>query len=344
MQDGNIELNGNNIDLGTTGTLTGESNDDRIFGTTGSLTTTRILNAPTNVNVAGTGIEITSAANMGSTVITRRHNQYVIEGSSIFRNFNISPATNTGLDATIRFHYFENELGGLTEAELGAERSTNGGASWIVRGGTPVPASDYLELGGIDAFSLWTLSGATPLPLEWISFQAQLIERNTVDLLWQTADEESVSHFSIESSFDGQEFVRIAEVSADNQHKNKYQAIDSYFIEESGYYRIKQVDYNGKFTMSETRFVEQAFNSQFSVYPTFFQSSSAVIFIDGLMPEKTYGFSITDGTGKILIPKEYSTGTERHKMTVENVSSGIYYLKVFPPHALPVTTKIIVTH
>jgi hypothetical protein len=76
MQDGNIELNGNNIDLGTTGTLTGESNDDRIFGTTGSLTTTRILNAPTNVNVAGTGIEITSAANMGSTVITRRHNQY----------------------------------------------------------------------------------------------------------------------------------------------------------------------------------------------------------------------------------------------------------------------------
>ena len=46
MQSGNINLNGQTIDLGSNGEIIGETNDMRIWGATGKIMTTRDLNAP----------------------------------------------------------------------------------------------------------------------------------------------------------------------------------------------------------------------------------------------------------------------------------------------------------
>ena len=101
---GQIDLNGNNIVLQPTALLNGESELSRITGTTGGyIEITNTLNAPSSTNPGNLGAIFTSAANMGSTLIRRGHQSQTNAGgggNSVHRYYNITPTTNTGLNAT----------------------------------------------------------------------------------------------------------------------------------------------------------------------------------------------------------------------------------------------------
>ena len=163
---GDLDLNGQTITLGGSATLS-ETAGNTVKGSTGSITTTRTLNAPSALDVAGLGATITSAANLGSTVITRRHAASTLGCSqSILRSYEINPTTNTGLNATMVFHYDDSELNGLVPATFTLFRSTNSGTSWSVEGGTANPPANTVTLAGIGEFSRWTIGSLyTGLPL-----------------------------------------------------------------------------------------------------------------------------------------------------------------------------------
>jgi hypothetical protein len=148
----NLDLNGQAITLGSAGYLHEDSG--RLYGASGTIATTRNL-SNIDENVAGLGAEITTAADMGSTVITRSHSA---NGSpaSIQRRYSIEATTNSGLNATLVFHYNDNEINGLTESYLELFRSTDGGANWNDYNGSVNSFANTISLSGIDAFSLWT--------------------------------------------------------------------------------------------------------------------------------------------------------------------------------------------
>ena len=115
---GSLNLDGKIIYLGTSATLN-ESAGSVVKGTSGHIETTRTLNAPNNLNVAGLGVVITSAVDLGSTKIIRKHNsQPTNSNGSILRYYNISPTNNSGLNATLTIYYDSNELNGLNENDL----------------------------------------------------------------------------------------------------------------------------------------------------------------------------------------------------------------------------------
>ncbi|MEM7366968.1 MAG: dockerin type I domain-containing protein [Bacteroidota bacterium] len=118
---GNLELNGNDITLGTDGGgLSGESESSRVIGASGGeIVKVLILNAPSGVNPGNMGATITSALNMGATIVRRGHVPQNIPGNgSIERYYEIIPATNSGLNASINMEYFDAELNGLKELAL----------------------------------------------------------------------------------------------------------------------------------------------------------------------------------------------------------------------------------
>ena len=166
LTSGDLSLNGQTLTLGPTATLA-ETAGNTVKGATGSITTTRTLNAPSALDVAGLGATITSAANLGSTVITRRHNANTLGcPQSILRSYEINPTNNSSLNATLVFHYDDSELNGLTPATFALYRSTNSGTSWSVEGGTANAPGKTVTLAGIGEFSLWTVgSASTGLPL-----------------------------------------------------------------------------------------------------------------------------------------------------------------------------------
>ena len=167
LTSGDVDLNSKIISLGSSATLS-ETTGNTVKGTTGSITTTRSINAPGSNNIGGMGAELTSSADLGSTIITRGHTAQTGSGNTgITRYFDITPTTNTGLNATFVFHYDDSELNALTESELILFKSIDGGINWTQVGGTVNTTNNTVTLTGLDGFSMWTLgSSSLPLPVE----------------------------------------------------------------------------------------------------------------------------------------------------------------------------------
>ena len=254
----NILLNGYNIDLSSTGTLSGESNTDRIYGTSGVVTTTRVLSNISALDVAGMGCVLTTTANMGSTTISRGHSASSGSGllnSTILRYYSISPTTNSGLNATLTLNYLTNELNGLSasETDFSLYRSTDGGTTWTKRDGTENAGSNYITLASIDAFSVWTASpGIVVLPISLIQFDGKNESQSNL-LTWVTLTESNNDYFTLERSEDGVDFKTITQMdgAGNSDVINYYQFEDQNFRPEINYYRLKQTDYNGQFSFSE---------------------------------------------------------------------------------------------
>ena len=156
-----VDLNGQTIILGSSAYLI--ENAGRFSGTTGSITTIRDLNNISSENVGGLGAEITTSANMGSTIITRTH-AAASSPVTIKRRYTITPTTNTGLNATLVFNYYPGELNGLDESTLDLLRSTDGGTNWNNEDGTVDNNANTISLSSISAFSDWTAGGdAAPI-------------------------------------------------------------------------------------------------------------------------------------------------------------------------------------
>lgn len=165
VTNGDLDLNSFIITMGNAALLN-ETAGNTIKGAVGYITATRTLNAPSMQNVAGLGAELTTGVNLGSTEIRRGHAlQIVNSDSSILRYFDITPTNNSGLNATLVFHYDDTELNNLQESGLSLYRSTDGGVNWTKENGTVDETLNTLTLAGIGAFSRWTAasdSGCVP--------------------------------------------------------------------------------------------------------------------------------------------------------------------------------------
>ncbi len=97
---------------------------------------------------------------------------------------------------------------------------------------------------------------ATVLPVKWGDVFAKRITKGTVEVSWTTLTEINNSFFEIEKSINGFDWVLAGKVKGGGNQAvvNKYQFMDE---EPMTYYRIKQVDYNGKFDYSKVVSLEQ---------------------------------------------------------------------------------------
>jgi hypothetical protein len=160
FQNGQFDLNGNNVFLKNL--IVDENESSHFIGPNGgAIIHQTTLNAPAGANPGHLGASITSSANLGAVTISRTHQPAMdAGGESINRRYTITPANNSGLNATLRFAYFDSELNGLPESEL--ELWEDNGSGWALEGTTARDASaNWLELSGINAFSEWTAADGT---------------------------------------------------------------------------------------------------------------------------------------------------------------------------------------
>jgi hypothetical protein len=169
---GLLDLNNSVLNLGTSGLVNGETEANRITTSgTGYVQVTNVLNAPTSANPGNLGAIITSTKNLGSVTIRRGHlAQLNVSGTTpgIRRYYDILPANDNALKATLRFQYFDVELNGLNESTL--ELWSQAKKNWTKEGYTNRNATtNFVEKAGINTFSRWTLSGMmNPVPVNTI--------------------------------------------------------------------------------------------------------------------------------------------------------------------------------
>jgi len=92
------------------------------------------------------------------------------------------------------------------------------------------------------------------LPIELLNFTA--IQSNAVVLLnWTTLSEVNNDYFTVERSSDAIYFESIAVIdgAGNSNGKKDYFSIDNYPLQGTSYYRLKQTDFDGKYSYSDIR-------------------------------------------------------------------------------------------
>jgi len=110
-----------------------------------------------------------------------------------------------------------------------------------------------------------------PLPVQLTSFTAKRADR-AVKLSWTTASELNNREFVVERSFNGKTFNAIGSVAGNGTatRANTYTFSDKQALAGVSYYRLKQIDLDGKFEYSPVRAVaasNTAMDAELSAYP-----------------------------------------------------------------------------
>jgi hypothetical protein len=192
------------------------------------------------------------------------------------------------------------------------------------------PANEISDETG-SAISYVVQPYSSSLPVEWLDFQAYQTGPEQVSLQWITGEEHQNSHFEIERSQDGLIFSKIGKVnaSANPQEFNRYTYDDKKLPAPYLYYRIKQVDLDGKSSYSDVREVQidREFAWQFEVYPNPATDFLKIVSTSGVM--ENYRLSLYDLTGRALEEKEVQLGEGHvYELRVDSQPTGIYSLEL----------------
>ena len=328
-----LNLNGYTITLGSNGYL--NEGNYRLYGTSGTITTTRTLNNISASNVAGLGATITTSANMGSTTITRGHTTQGT-GLSISRYYDITPTNNTGLNASLVFTYNDNEMNGNTETDLKLFKSTNSGTNWTVQNSSTVnTTNNTITQTGIDGFSRWTAADYnSPMLVELISFTSKVTGRD-IKLNWATSKETNNKGFQIERKNSGNDWIYTGYVVG----KGTTGEITNYIFEDKNLntgkynYRLKQIDFNGNYTYFNLNgAVEISTPAKFSLsqnYPNPFNPTTNIKF--EIAKNSNVILKVYDLQGKeitILVNEKLRAGYYEIPFSNNGISSGVYLYRL----------------
>lgn len=110
---GNLQLFATNLDLGTTGYLSGEQDNAYVIGLDqGLVRASAYVDTFTYVNPGQLGLMIRTPVNMGLTTIERTNTSAGVTGNvtSINRMYTVTAENNSGLNASVIFNYLPSEL------------------------------------------------------------------------------------------------------------------------------------------------------------------------------------------------------------------------------------------
>ncbi|MGA2622847.1 MAG: Ig-like domain repeat protein [Bacteroidota bacterium] len=170
VANGSLTTGADTVFLGSAGTLS-ESSGKVVVG---NVRTTRTVLQSVNNSFGGLGVEINAAgAAPGSTTVTRQTGTQLSGAGgtkSIKRSFDITPSTNTGLNANFVYHYDNTDLAGEDPTTLQLFKSTDNGSTWTDEAGTVDTTGHTISQTGVNGFSKWTgadgsnVLGNTPVP------------------------------------------------------------------------------------------------------------------------------------------------------------------------------------
>lgn len=159
------------------------------------------------------------------------------------------------------------------------------------------------------------------LPLQWLSFTAQILNQNVL-LRWSTASEINAKDFEVQRAADGKNWKSIGNVLSNNlTDKDSYRYIDMAPLIGINYYRIKQTDNDGKYSYSTIISLRTNGNSP----PFVLVSSRAANNIWQLHINATIqALRLFSSDGRLIWEKQFSQGL--YTLDVNNLAAGIYFL------------------
>lgn len=157
------------------------------------------------------------------------------------------------------------------------------------------------------------------LPIELIDFSATKID-NSVLLEWMTASELNSDYFELERARDGLHFETIATVNGAGNSNSvlEYSYLDLSPSFGTNYYRLKQTDFDGEFSVSDIEVVRME-SDEITIYPN---PTSGLLIIENHADLKRV--SVADVNGKVL----QIFNNNFQSIDISELISGIYFLRL----------------
>jgi hypothetical protein len=179
----------------------------------------------------------------------------------------------------------------------------------------------------IDDIQFGACPSGGPLPVDFLNITAAQ-KGGAVAINWSTASENNNSYFDVEKSFDGSNFTTINSVkgAGNSSTLKNYGSYDAKPVAGYNYYRIRQVDFDGKFKFSDVVKVKISFDKTgVSVLTNPFVNNITVDFVSPA--NQRLNIKLTDISGKLIATEFWniSKGSSRVVFSkVTNLKSGMY--------------------
>ena len=165
-----------------------------------------------------------------------------------------------------------------------------------------------------------------PLPVELLNFTANNVNNSYVSLDWKTSMEENNDYFEVERSGNLTGFGPVIRVKSlgNSTTPQTYSTRDDAPIKGINYYRLKQVDLDGRITYSDTQKVKFGVD----VAPVIYPNPVSTLFTAVSGKELIREIVIYDAQGRAVQFVMGNSTDEDLKVNVSLLSKGVYILKV----------------
>ncbi|PKP22146.1 MAG: hypothetical protein CVU05_05110 [Bacteroidetes bacterium HGW-Bacteroidetes-21] len=259
-------------------------------------------------------------------------------------------ATNYDVTVTSRGH----TNGGSLATQHTIVKRADGASPWnsfaanhdnATQSGTGVnPITAKLTaMNGFSDFAIARSLVAIPLPVELVFFKAKS-ESDNVVLEWITTSEINNDYFDVERSSNGVDFATIGSVNGagNSSNMNSYVFADDSPLNGLSYYRLKQVDFDGKFVFSNIESIMRNSEASLSVFNLYNPDFAATIMINN--PNKGVLYvRLSDMSGKTIHLEKLNAEEDHFTLHFDkgSIRSGMYTITVYNNYE-SVAQKIVV--
>jgi len=163
------------------------------------------------------------------------------------------------------------------------------------------------------------------VPVQWGSFTAE--KSGTTSLLkWTTVQEQNSLKFAVERSIDGSRFLEIGTVNAagNSNTQRSYTLTDAIPVAGINYYRIKQIDLNGRSIYTDIRSITfNPFKGAISITPNPAKDKIAIT-VPG--NSKALRVTILNAVGQKV--QAARINGQYNQLQLNNLTPGLYYIKI----------------
>ncbi|HNQ69584.1 MAG TPA: T9SS type A sorting domain-containing protein, partial [Bacteroidales bacterium] len=213
---------------------------------------------------------------------------------------------------------------------------------WKDAGGSPtgtyntgdITSTIYIPFGakGERQITFGAKDTELPLPVDLIKFYAEC-DNNSAIISWETASETNNDYFILEKSNDMISFFELARIEGAGNSNTllSYSNVDNELFSGNNYYRLKQVDYDGRTRTYNTISINCDKSSSelpsLIAYPNPFTNELNVV-IDNIQ-ESDFVLELYDNIGKLIFSQEYTTEeTSFHTvLDLTNLLPAVYNLR-----------------
>jgi len=293
---------------------------------TGTLTLSG-ANAYTGATTVSGGTLIASNGHAlgASTAVT------VNTGATLQTNASLSIPGSLSIDGRMNCNGFNSEclqlsLGGVAQTTLGTYGSTASTATFQNNTYFTAASAGFLALVSV-------------LPVTWLDFTGQ-IDAEKVVLNWKTASEQNNTGFDIERSTDGRAWSKIGFIPGkiNSAVLTHYNYTDLSPLKGLSYYRLRQIDLDGKFTYSRVVRINNVNNGEVAIWPNPVTDLMNVEINQRYRNQKVY-ITVTDMKGTVLVSRIVTHGNSA--ISTSGWSKGLYVVTLKSEDDVMMTRKIL---